>query len=87
MWSSRKYSVQRHISKVHDGFSMMVPFTEYIVGRQTGLSLPPMRAALTAGPGIKSRGSEKNTLFDTMTSEPWNETAREAARKNFRGRQ
>jgi hypothetical protein len=66
---------------------MMVPFTEYIVGRQTGLSLPPMRAALTAGPGIKSRGSEKNTLFDTMTSEPWNETAREAARKNFRGRQ
>ncbi|HEU4823883.1 MAG TPA: hypothetical protein VFS97_10710 [Nitrososphaeraceae archaeon] len=86
MWSSRKYSVQRHISKVHDGYSMMVPFTEYIVGRQTGLYLPPKQAASPVSPGIKSRESEKNSPLDTMTSEFWKEMGREAARRNFQRR-
>jgi len=65
---------------------MMVSFTEYIVGRQTGLYLPPMGADPTIGLGVKSRESEKNTLLDTTMSEFWKEMARQAARRNFQGR-
>ena len=81
MCSSRKYSGKRHISKVHNGFSMMVSFTEYIVGRYSGLCLSPM----TVGLGRKPREPEKTTLLYTSVAEFWKERARQAARKDFQG--
>lgn len=37
MWSSRKYSVSRHISTVHGGNGLLVPFMDYLVGRIRGV--------------------------------------------------
>ena len=64
---------------------MMVCFTEYIVGRHTGLYLPPMQPDPTVGLNRKSREPEKTTLLDTAIAEFWKEKARQAARKDFQG--
>lgn len=37
MWSSRKYSVSRHISTVHGGNGLLVPFMDYLDGRIRGV--------------------------------------------------
>ena len=63
----------------------MVSFTEYLVGRQTGLYLPPMQPTSTFGLNRKSQKPEKTTLLDTAISEFWKERARQAARKDFQG--
>ena len=36
MYSSRRYSVQRHINNIHSGKGDAIPFVEYLVGRRTG---------------------------------------------------
>lgn len=36
MYSSRKYSVQRHINNLHDGLANIVSFVDYIAGRRQG---------------------------------------------------
>jgi hypothetical protein len=64
---------------------MMVSFTEYIVGRYTGLYLPPMQPDPTVGLGRKPQEPEKTTLLDTSVAEFWKERARQAARKDFQG--
>lgn len=88
MWSSRKYSVKRHILTVHGGNSLMVSFIEYIVGRQTGIYRHPFPAAPTGYRDVKSEEPKKNASpFDTYQDEFWREKAREAARKDSqRGR-
>jgi hypothetical protein len=63
----------------------MVSFTEYLVGRQTGLYLPPMQPTSTVVLNRKSQEPKKTTLFDTTVSEFWKEWARQAARKGFQG--
>lgn len=40
MYSSRRYSVQRHIDNLHGGDGTAVPFVEYLVGRTSGKYLP-----------------------------------------------
>jgi hypothetical protein len=40
MWSSRKYSVQRHIDNKHYGYGSVIPYLEYFVGRQSGFYAP-----------------------------------------------
>jgi hypothetical protein len=40
MWSSRKYSVQRHIDNKHYGYGRVIPYLEYFVGRQSGFYAP-----------------------------------------------
>ena len=83
MWSSRKYSVKRHILTVHGGNSLMVSFIEYIVGRQTGIYRPPFPAAPTGHRDVQSREPKKiASPFDTFQEEFWKEKAREAARKD-----
>ena len=44
MYSSRRYSVKRHIHKFHSGGAILVSFVDYLVGRQSGylpLGFPP----------------------------------------------
>ena len=90
MWSSRKYSVKRHISTVHGGNSLMVSFIEYIVGRQTGIYRPPFPAASTGhremqSQELRSQEPKKTTdLYEIYNEEYWKEIAREAARRNCR---
>jgi hypothetical protein len=86
MWSSRKYSVKRHISNVHNGFSMMVSFTEYVVGRQTGIYRPPTAAAPAIGRDIKSREPERTGPDTIFSTEFWKEMGRDAARTKIQGR-
>ncbi|HLG37877.1 MAG TPA: hypothetical protein VI338_07055, partial [Nitrososphaera sp.] len=42
MSSGRRYNVQRHIEKIHQGYSRVIPFTEYIVGRCDGSIAIPL---------------------------------------------
>ena len=82
MWSSRKYSVKRHILTVHGGNSLMVSFIEYIVGRQTGIYPPPFPAASTGYRDVQSQEPKKiASPFDIFHEEFWKEKARKAARK------
>ena len=82
MWSSRKYSVKRHILTVHGGYSLMVSFIEYIVGRQTGIYHPPFPASPTGHRYVQSRNLKKHP-FDKFSEEYWKEMAKEKARKDF----
>jgi hypothetical protein len=82
MRSSRKYSVKRHISTVHGGYSRMVSFIEYIVGRQTGIYRPPFPAAPTDGRDVQSRKPKQTpSRFEIFNDEYWREKAREYAQK------
>ena len=40
MYSSRKYSVKRHISNLHNGIVNIVSFIDYIAGRRQGVYFP-----------------------------------------------
>jgi hypothetical protein len=40
MYSSRKYSVKRHIINLHGGVSNIVSFIDYISGRRNGIYFP-----------------------------------------------
>jgi hypothetical protein len=40
MYSSRKYSVKRHIENLHDGLANIVSFVDYIAGRRKGVYYP-----------------------------------------------
>ncbi|CAN5289085.1 hypothetical protein BH18THE2_BH18THE2_05330 [soil metagenome] len=86
MWSSRKYSVKRHILTIHGGFSVMVSFIEYIVGRQTGIYRPPFPAAQTGHRDVQSREMKKTAGSETFQEEYCKEMAREAARRDYRPR-
>ena len=40
MSSGRRYSVERHIKTLHDGFGVAIPFEEYVIGRRNGIFIP-----------------------------------------------
>ena len=40
MYSSRKYSVKRHINNLHNGIGNIVSFIDYLVGRRQGVYFP-----------------------------------------------
>jgi hypothetical protein len=40
MYSSRRYSVKRHIENIHGGNAFLVSYTDYLVGRKSGFYLP-----------------------------------------------
>ena len=73
MWSTRKFSVKRHITNQHSGNAFLVPYIDYLVGRQSGL-YPP-----SAYPEYQYEA--KKSIFDTFSEEFWKEKARIAARK------
>ena len=72
MWSTRKFSVKRHLTNQHGGNAFLVPYIDYLVGRQ-GL-YPP-----SAYPEYQYKG--KKSIFDTFSDEFWKEKARIAARR------
>ena len=76
MWSSRKYSVKRHIANKHYGYADLVSYIEYLVGRQSGLY------PVSSYPNYINK--ERNAL-DIFSEEFWKEKARLAARghRNF----
>ena len=73
MWSSRKFSVKRHLTNQHGGNAFLVPYIDYLVGRQSGL-YPP-----SAYPEYQYKG--KKSILDTFSDEFWKEKARIAARR------
>ena len=55
MYSSRKYSVERHIQNLHNGNGQIVSFVDYIAGRQAGIyphGLPPTYVKKNSVTGI-----------------------------------
>jgi hypothetical protein len=64
MYSSRRWSVERHILNLHDGISNVVPFVDYLVGRQSGFYLPKFRPAF-----VKKNGTKTVTVMDTFKDE------------------
>jgi hypothetical protein len=73
MWSTRKFSVKRHIINQHDGNAYLVAYIDYLVGRQSGL-YPP-----SSQPELQNQ-QEKKYIFETYNEEFWKERARLAAR-------
>ena len=73
MWSTRKFSVKRHLTNQHGGNAFLVPYIDYLVGRQSGL-YPP-----SAYPEYQYKG--KKSILDTFSDEFWKEKARIAARR------
>ena len=78
MYSSRKYSVKRHIENLHDGNGNIVSFIDYIAGRRNGVYFPNpvpnylLKQTQTAVPQTSPLDVMKDELFRT------------ALRKSFR---
>jgi hypothetical protein len=90
MYSNRKSSVKRHITNQHDGEAYLVPFIEYMVGRNSGLysppkpSIPPPPSSSfipTSLPEIQNK--EKRTPVEIFEEEFFKEKARLAAKKEM----
>jgi hypothetical protein len=64
MYSSRRWSVERHILNLHNGNSNVVPFVDYLVGRQSGFYLPKFRPIL-----VKKNATKTVTVMDTFKDE------------------
>jgi hypothetical protein len=78
MYSSRKYSVKRHIENLHNGIGNVVSFIDYIAGRRQGVYFPnPIPNYLLKQ---TQRIAPKTNPMDIMKDELF----RSALRKNFR---
>jgi hypothetical protein len=64
MYSSRRWSVERHIHNLHDGISIVVPFVDYLVGRRSGFYLPKFRPIF-----VKKNATKTVTVMDTFKDE------------------
>jgi hypothetical protein len=64
MYSSRRWSVERHILNLHDGIGNAVPFVDYLVGRKSGFYLPKFRPIL-----VKKNATKTVTVMDTFKDE------------------
>jgi hypothetical protein len=42
MYSSRRYSVKRHIKNIHGGSANLVSYTDYLLGRKWGYYWPTL---------------------------------------------
>jgi hypothetical protein len=78
MFSSRKYSVKRHIHKIH-GHGPYLRYIDYVTGRQTGYYAP------TAFPSFEKKADPERDLgkLDTEAFHLgfWEEAGRTAYRK------
>jgi hypothetical protein len=75
MDSSRKESVKRHIKKLHSGNAIIVSYTDYLIGRQSGIYSPH------SNPMYISKNEP--SLADKVTEEYYKEIARQCARQLF----
>src|SRR6266513_955288 len=64
MYSSRRWSVERHILNLHDGISNVIPFVDYLVGRKSGVYLPKFRPTF-----VKKNATKMVTVMDTFRDE------------------
>jgi 2-phospho-L-lactate guanylyltransferase (CobY/MobA/RfbA family) len=69
MSSGRRYNVQRHIEKIHQGYSQAIRYTEYIVGRcdriySIPLDLPKARPSYEKN--VKADATNDNQLMCEM---------------------
>jgi hypothetical protein len=64
MYSSRRWSVERHILNLHDGIGNVVPFVDYLVGRKSGFYLPKFRPNF-----VRKNATKTVTLMDTFKDE------------------
>jgi hypothetical protein len=76
MWSSRKYSVKRHIANKHYGNAYLVSYIDYLVGRQSGLY------PASSFPTYENKENNLKNSFGIVWEEFWKEKARLAARGN-----
>jgi hypothetical protein len=90
MYSNRKSSVKRHITNQHDGEASLVPFIEYMVGRNSGLYSPP-KPSVQSPPSFsliptslpKNQNKEKQTAVEVFEEEFMKEIAKLAAKKGM----
>jgi hypothetical protein len=64
MYSSRRWSVERHILNLHDGIGNFIPFVDYLVGRKSGFYLPKFRPTF-----VKKNATKTVTVMDTFKDE------------------
>jgi hypothetical protein len=64
MYSSRRWSVERHILNLHDGISNVVPFVDYLVGRKSGFYLPKFRPTF-----VRKNVTKTLAFTDTLKGE------------------
>jgi hypothetical protein len=64
MYSSRRWSVERHILNLHDGIGNVVPFVDFLVGRKSGFYLPKYRPTF-----VKKNATKTVTVMDTFKDE------------------
>src|SRR5206468_7756344 len=64
MYSSRRWSVERHILNLHDGSGNVVPFVDYLIGRKSGFYLPKFRPTF-----VKKNATKMVTVMDTFKDE------------------
>jgi hypothetical protein len=71
MYSSRRYSVKRHINNLHNGIGNIVSFIDYIAGRRQGVYFPNqipnylVRQTQTTAPKSRPLDAMKDELFRT----------------------
>ncbi len=75
MWSSRKYSVQRHINNKHYGYGRVIPYLEYLVGRQSGFYAP--------NSSLLYRSKKSTHYLDIFQDEYYRELARRIVDQKF----
>jgi hypothetical protein len=74
MYSSRRYSVKRHIQNVHSTGAFLVSFVDYLVGRQAGYYLPSFP------PTYESKTDDSNVDYQKIIKD---EILRGMVRKNL----
>ena len=90
MYSNRKSSVKRHITNQHDGEASLVPFIEYMVGRNSGLYSPP-KPSIPLPPSFsfiptqipRNQNKEKRTAVEIFEEEFMKEKAKLAVKKDM----
>jgi hypothetical protein len=76
MYSSRRWSVERHISNLHNGIGNVVPFVDYLIGRKSGFYLPKFRPTF-----LKKNAIKTVTVMDTLKGELLKAVASKAVNK------
>jgi hypothetical protein len=77
MYSSRKYSVKRHIYNLHDGLANIVSFIDYIAGRRQGVYFPNLipsyltKQSQTTAPKTSPLDVMKDELFRIALRKSW----------------
>jgi hypothetical protein len=85
MYSSRKYSVKRHIERLHNGIGNIVSFIDYVAGRRNGIYFPNLIPTYLLKQ--TQMADPRNRPLDIMRDELFRTTLRRASdiynRHNF----